>query len=179
MSEEMELINRAQEILREMARGVNPFTKERIEETNFVMNPKMIRCFMFCADMLDRAKRPDQNYNTQFIITAEQKERIIIHYDTISFTQFCKIVNNVINQSISKRVSAIKLTQSLKNLGILGEAIDNRSRKATITIPGSAQYGFATVRKSFEGKEYDQVVANRQGQKYLIDNLEMLMGERG
>lgn len=75
MNSEVELITRAQEILREIARGFNPLTKEKIDETNFVNNPKMIRCFMFCADMLDRAKKPAQNYNTQFIITQEQKTK--------------------------------------------------------------------------------------------------------
>jgi len=177
MHEELELINKAQEILREIARGVNPFTKERIEETNFVMNPKMIRCFMFCADQLEKAKKPPVNTNTQFIITKEQKNRIHIDYDTIGFTQFCKIVNNVIDQSISKRAHQNRITASLRTLGILGEERDYRGNIRTITIPSSAEYGFITVHKKVEDREYDQVMANRKGQKYLIDNLEMLMGE--
>jgi len=177
MNSEVELITKAQEILREISRGVNPLTKERIEETNFAINPKMIRCFMFCADMLEKAKRPPQNYNTQFIITQEQKRKIIIRYDTISITQFCKIVNNVIDQSISKRAFQNRIIQSLKTLGILGEVVDFRGHKISVTISNSAEYGFISVKKSFEGREYDQIVANRQGQKYLIDNLEMLMGE--
>ena len=69
------------------------------------------------------------------------------------------------------------LFNSLKTLGILGEAIDNAGRKSTITIPNSANFGFETERRTYNNQEYDQVVANRQGQKYLLDNLEMLMGE--
>lgn len=176
MYSEIELINRAQEILKEIAQGVNPLTKEKIEESNFVNNPKMIRCFMFCAEMLDRAKAPVKNTNTQFIITAKQKENINIPYDTIGFSNFAKIVNENIDQFISKKASAHKIILSLKNLGILGEVINENNKKVTITLPNSADYGFITVHKSFEEREYDQVMANRQGQKYLIDNLEMLMG---
>ncbi len=177
MNSEVELITRAQEILKEIARGINPFTKEQIEESNFVNNPKMIRCFMFCAEMLERAKRPTPNDNTQFIITKEQKERINIQYDTIGFTQFCKIVNSVIDQSISKRAFQNRITLSLRTLGILGEEVDYRGGKKSVTIPTSAEYGFITVHKSVDGREFDQILANRKGQKYLIDNLEMLMGE--
>lgn len=178
MNSEVELINKAQEILKEIARGINPFTKEKIEESNFVNNPKMIRCFMFCAEMLDRAKVPAKNTNTQFIITAEQKENIKIPYETIGFTNFTKIVNENIDQFISKKASAHKIILSLKNLGILGEITNDNNKKVTITLSNSAEYGFVTIHKNFEGREYDQVMANRQGQQYLIDNLEMLMGER-
>lgn len=177
MNEELELIKRAQEILREMASGVNPLTRERIEETNFVMNAKMIRCFMFCADMLERAKKSPNNCNTQFIITQEQKQRINIFYDTIGITQFCKIVNNVIDQSISRKAHANRIMQSLKTLGVLGEVLNYRGSKTTVTIPASAEYGFISVHKTVDGHEYDKIMATRQGQKYLIDNLETLMGE--
>lgn len=179
MNSELELISKAQEILKEMAQGINPFTKERIEETNFLNDPKMIRCLAFCADMLDRAKVPVNNTNTEFIITKEQKESIHIPYDTIGFTNFSRIVNEIIDQFISKKASAHKIILSLKNLGIIGELINEKGKKTTITLPNSADYGFVTVHKSFNGREYDQVMANRQGQRYLIDNLEMLMGERG
>lgn len=177
MNSQVELITKAQEILREIAQGINPFTKEAIEESNFVNNPKMIRCFIFCADMLDRAKVPPKNTNTDFIITKEQKEKILIPSDTIGFTQFTNIVNENIDQFISKKASPHKIIVSLKNLGILGEIVNDNNKKVTITLPNSEEYGFITVHKTFNGNEYDQVMANRKGQKYLIDNLEMLMGQ--
>lgn len=178
MNTEIELITKAQEILKEIARGINPLTKEKIEMDNFVNNPKMIRCFMFCAEMLEKAKLPTKNTNTQFIITDAQKEKINIEFDKVGLSVFVRRVNEVIDESISKRVSQPRITQSLKTLGILGESINEKGNKATITIPISADYGFETKRVISGDREYNQVVANRQGQKYLIDNLEMLMGER-
>ncbi|MFA7057237.1 MAG: hypothetical protein WC155_06730 [Candidatus Cloacimonadales bacterium] len=177
MYTDLELVKRAQQILREIAQGINPLTGEVIEETNFVNNPKMIRCFTFVADALERVNTPAKNYNTQFIITQEQKAQIELPFDTIGISKFAQAVNKVIDESISRRASANMLFNSLKTLGILGEAIDNAGRKSTITIPNSANFGFETERRVYNNQEYDQVVANRQGQKYLLDNLEMLMGE--
>lgn len=178
MNNEIELIARAQEILKEISQGINPLTKKKIEGDNFVNNPKMIRCFMFCADMLERAKVKPKNTNTIFLITKEQKEQINISFDTVGLKLFVRCVNEVIDESISRRASQAKITNSLKTLGILGERVTD-GHKSTITIPTSADYGFETKRVVFGEKKYDQVVANRKGQKYLIDNLEMLMGERG
>jgi len=178
MHQDIELIIRAQQILREIAQGINPFTGETIEESNFVKNPKMIRCFNFVADVLERTKSTVRNLNTQFIITKAQKEEIDIPFETIGITKFIQAVNQVINQSISKRASSKKIFDSLKTLGILGETVDRDGRKTTIVIPNSANYGFESVRRVSNDIEYEQVVANRKGQKYLIDNLEMLMGER-
>lgn len=178
MHQDIELIIRAQQILREIAQGINPFTGETIEESNFVNNPKMIRCFTFVADTLERAKKPEKNYNTQFIITKAQKEEIDIPFETVGITKFIQAVNQVINQSISKRANSKKIFDSLKTLGILGETVDRDGRKTTIVIPNSANYGFESIRGISNNIEYEQVVANRKGQKYLIDNLEKLMGER-
>jgi len=181
MNSEIELITRAQEILKEIAQGINPFTKEKIEESNFVNNPKMIRCFMFCAEMLELAKTQKKSRKASdlpFIITAEQKDRIIIELDTIGFTQFTRLVNEIIDQSISRKASPIKIINSLKTLGIIGEVIKDNGKKETTVLPNSEDYGFISVHRNMYGKEFDQVMANRQGQKYLIDNLEMLMGER-
>ncbi len=177
MHKDIELVTRAQEILREIARGINPLTKEKIEESNFVNNPKMIRCFIFCAEQLEKAKVLPKNTNPHFIITPQQKANIIINSETIGFAQFARLVNEVIDESISKKASARTIIQSLKTLGILGEFINSRNKKETTVLANSADYGFVSVHREMNGREFDQVMANRQGQKYLLDNLEMLMGE--
>lgn len=177
MHKDIELVTRAQEILREIARGINPLTKEKIEESNFVNNPKMIRCFMFCAEQLEKAKVLPKNTNPHFIITPQQKANIKIDSETIGFAQFAKLVNEVIDESVSKKASAHTIIQSLKTLGVLGEFINSRNRKETTVLANSADYGFITVHRELNGREFDQVVANKKGQRYLIDNIEMLMGE--
>ena len=146
MYRDIELIIRAQQILREIAQGINPLTGETIEENNFVNNPKMIRCFTFVADALERAKKPEKNLNTQFIITKEQKEAIDIPFETIGISKFTQAVNKEINQSISKKAHSKKIFDSLKTLGILGETVNRDGRKTTIVIPNSANYGFESIR---------------------------------
>ena len=44
-----------------------------------------------------------------------------------------------------------------------------------MTNSKSKDYGFETVTKSFNGNEYDMVVMNDTGKRYLLEHLEEIM----
>ncbi len=84
-------------------------------------------------------------------------------------------MNLCLNPEGSKRLTGVELNKRLKKLGILAEESTEGGKTRTITNERSAQYGFEMGRKSYNGIEYDMVLINDAGKKYLLENLETIM----
>ncbi len=171
MYTENELITKAQLVLEKLSKGVNPLTGESIDSNNFILDPKLQRCFKFVIERLDNA-RPAPN---EFNITDQQKQQIDITEETIGFSKFASKVNQFIDTDVSKKVSSARLLSGLKKMGVLGDKISSKGGRITITTPQSEDYGFITIHVTQETREYDQVVATKKGQQYIIDNLEKII----
>jgi hypothetical protein len=175
---EVEKIQKAKEIMHKVARGVNPLSGEQILDDGLLKDAEMVRCFSFVSDVLDNIAKG--NYKNRgnalrFVIKPEQKSRIILPEGEIGVTKFSKCVNLCIDQVESKKLTGVELNKRLKKLGVLAEESTVDGKMRTITNEKSIQFGFEMVKKSFNGVEYDMVLINDIGKKYLIENLEVIM----
>lgn len=76
----------------------------------------------------------------------------------------------------SKRLTGVEINKRLKAMGILSEETTETGKTRTVINDNSINYGFESQRKSYNGVEYDMVVINDKGKKYLLDNIEVIMG---
>ncbi|MGE5629831.1 MAG: hypothetical protein ACM3TR_01900 [Caulobacteraceae bacterium] len=67
------------------------------------------------------------------------------------------------------------MNKKLKMLGILGEEIGEGGKKKTVVNANSASYGLESEKRVFNGVEYEAVVINDKGKKYLLENIEAIM----
>ena len=178
---EIEKIEKAKIILEKIAKGVNPITGEQIEEDSFLNDARMIRCFYFVAEVLGNVKdgvyRSKKNKMTEFIITPEQKEMVEFPPGRIGVNEFSKCINRCIDINISKKLTGVELNKRLKKLGILSEESTQDGKTRTIINEKSIEYGFESERRSYNGNDYDMVVINDNGKKYLSENIESIMSE--
>lgn len=172
-------LEEAKTILENMAKGINPISGERIEEGSFLNNAQIIRCIYHVVEVLNIVKNGSFNSKKtrEFIITQEQKKMVTFPLEKIGMAKFSTCINNVLDLHISKKVTAIRLNKGLKKLEILSEEKTQDGKKRTITNENSEQYGFESERRSHNGKEYDMVLINNNGKKYLLENIELLMRE--
>jgi hypothetical protein len=175
---EVEKIQKAKEIIHKVANGVNPFSGEQILNDGLLKDAEMVRCFCFVSDVLDDIARG--NYKNRrnalgFVITPEQKYKIVLPEGKIGVNGFSKCINLCINQVESKRLTGVEINKRLKKMGILAEESTEEGKTRTITNEKSIQYGFEMVKKNFNGVEYDMVLINDIGKKYLLENLEVIM----
>jgi hypothetical protein len=179
MVSELEKMEKAKAVLMKIAKGVDPLTGEQIKEDSFLNNPKIIRCFYFVTEILDNvinAAYSKSSKSTCFIITPEQKSRVTFPEGKIGVNEFSRYVNMCIDLNVSKRLTGVEINRRLKKMGVLSEKVNPATGKMrTITNDSSINYGFETLKKSFNGVEYDMVVMNDEGKKYLLDNIEDIM----
>ena len=174
MHADKEKIIKAIKILHKMADGLNPVTGEKLPEGCFLHDPRMIRCLFFVQDVLDQvAKRGlTSPGKKEFSITAEEKERIELPESLIRVNAFARCDNNVIDINKSRKITGVEINKHLKKMGILSEEILEDGRKRTTVNDNSKQYGIETVRKIYNGVEYDMVCFNDIGKRFLLDLLE-------
>ena len=178
MLNDIEKIEKAKIILQKIAGGTNPISGEPIEGDNFLNDPRIIRCFYYVAEVLDNVVQGNymKNRISDFQITEEQKSQVIFIEGNIGVNQIAKCINQLINPLVSKRVSGVAINNGLKRMGILSETIDNEGKKRTTINENSADYGFQLERRNYNGNEYDMVVIDDRGKKYILDNIEEIMG---
>lgn len=178
MIDDREKLIRAKEIILKMANGINPVNNQPIDEGNFMNDPRMIRCMFYVANSLEKLINGEKivvSKPSEFIITPEQKSMVQFPDEKIGVNEFSRCINSVIDRTKSKCLTGVELNKNLKKIGILSEKENEQGRKTTVTNEKSFEYGFETVRASFNGKEYDKVVINEKGKKFLLDNLEKIM----
>jgi len=180
MGLEKEKLDKASEILRKMANGINPLNGEPLAEGSFLHDPRMIRCMYFIQEVLNRAidgqLKTSANKLGAFVITAEEKLRVELPQGRIGVNEFAKCVNRVIDLNNSKKVSGLELNKRLKKMGVLEEEMLADGKTRTVAGAKSQEYGIETEKRNYNGNEYEMILFNDLGKKYLLDNLEVIMG---
>jgi hypothetical protein len=178
MELEKEKLVKAKYIINKIAAGVNPVNGSPIEKDHFLREPKIIGCLAFVDDVLQQViegqvrigKAPEE-----FRITSDQKSNVELPGGKIGVNEFAKCVNQVIDLNQSKKLTGVELNKQLKKMGILTEKILEDGKTRTIAAGKSSDYGIDMEMRSFNGREYEMVVFNEKGQKFLLDNLEKIM----
>lgn len=170
-------IEEAKKIIENIAKGINPINGEPITERSFFNDARVIRCFYYVVEILNNVKNGFYNSKgvKQFKITPEQKDIIKFPSEKIGVNEFSKCINKVLDLNISKKVTGVELNKKLKYLGILGEEKSHDGKMRTITNEKSKEYGFESEKRSYNGIDYNKVVINDYGKKYLLENIEFLM----
>ena len=181
MGVEKEKLVKAKEVLRKMANGINPLTGEQLEEGSFLHDPRMIRCLYFVQDILNRAMdgelRAAQSKLETFVITVDEKRRVELPHGRIGVNEFAKCVNRVIDLNKSKKLSGMELKKRLKMMEALREEVMADGKKRTVPGAKSREYGIEMEKRNYNGNEYEMILFNDAGKKYLLENLEVIMGD--
>lgn len=177
MYTERDKLIKAKEILLKMANGINPVNGENISKDSFLHDPRLIRCLFYISQIIDKNinGRIDAPKPEKFIITSEEKSKVEFPAYNIGMNEFAKSINNVLNLYESKRITGLEVNKRLRAMGILSGKITEKGSIHTITNDKSKDYGFEMVRASYNGREYDKIVVNDIGKKYLLDNIEKIM----
>lgn len=175
---ELERVEKAKEVIEKIAKGVDPLSGTQIHHDSILNDAKMVRCFYDVSEVLENVIKG--NYSRRykqldFIITAEQKSRVVFSEGKIGVNEFSRCVNQCLNLNESRRLTGVELNKKLRKLGILAEARSEEGKIRTTTNDTSSQYGFELEKKKYNGEEYDKLVINDEGKKYLLDNLENIM----
>jgi hypothetical protein len=176
---EREKLAKAKEIVQKMAGGINPLNGAQIENDNVLNDPKMVRCLYFIQDVLEMAidgrLRTSADAPADFVVTPSEIDRIQLPPGKIGVNEFAKCVNKVIDLNRSKKLTGMEINRRLKKMGALGEKVLDDGKKRTAMNERSHDFGIESEKRNFNGNDYEMILFNARGKKFLLDNLEKIL----
>ncbi|MFJ7728430.1 hypothetical protein ACIQXV_20055 [Neobacillus sp. NPDC097160] len=176
MKHDYEKLDESKKILYKIAHGIDPITNAPIKNESFINDPRVIRSLFFLVDYIDAelAKIP-RSKKGDFFITKEQKSHVKFPSGEIGINDCAKAINDVIDIRLVKRISGTMINKQLKKMGILNEVKTEDGKIRTITNEKSEGYGIISRIRFFDNRQYEQVLFNDLGKKFLIENLEKIL----
>ncbi|MEA5114909.1 MAG: hypothetical protein VB050_12875 [Geobacteraceae bacterium] len=183
MIQERDKIAKAKEMVQKMAGGTNPLDGQPLEDDCFLHDPRMVRCLHFVQEVLRKALeepyRTGQRKPAVFAISGEEKKRIQLPKGKIGINEFARCVNEVIDTGKSRKLTGIEINRQLKKMGVLGEQILDDGKTRTVVGAESSGYGIESEKRNQNGNEYEMVLFNEDGKRYLLENIETIMAYTG
>lgn len=177
MSLDLDKLKKAKVVLQKIGQGVNPLDGEPIAGESFLQDPRIIRCLFFVTEVLDLVVDGTLQMKSDgrpFAITAEERDRIRLPEGEIGITQFTKCVNEALGP-MSRKLTGIEMNKHLRALGLLVEVLESDGKKRTTATPNAANYGIRAERRDYNGAEYEKVIYDGTGQRFLLENLERIL----
>jgi hypothetical protein len=176
MNIDFERLDESRKLLRMIANGIDPVNDVPISNESFLNDPKVIRSIFFLVDYIESemVKIP-RTKRRGFFISKDQKSKVKFPDGDLGINDIANAINEVIDTRLVKRLSGMVINKQLKKIGILSEEKTDDGRKRTITNEKSEGYGIFSKVRYFDNRQYEQVVFNDIGKKFILDNLEKIL----
>lgn len=177
MDIDINLVSHAKKYIDDLAKGINPFSKEEINENDIVNNIKISRCLFYVSDILEqvidnggvgnkKAIKPKLDEIDTAMIPLEQ-----FNYSSepVSITVITRKINDLIPDNMKKlRVTAI--TNWLTDINLLQiVTIDGKNYKQPTA--NATEFGITMERREGMYGIYDAVLYNDNAQHFIVDNI--------
>lgn len=177
MSEKTVTMKEARETINHLVQGVDPYSGEILENVTFLHDPRMIRCFAVMSDVLTQCiEGKNANYaKAPFKLSDEMIESVTFPEGEYGVMKIVNAINNQIDTTRMKRLSAFAFNKKLIETGVLSYAEDEGSKKAVVN-KSSNKVGITSVKALFNNEEYDKVIYTDKAKEFVKDNLKVWFG---
>ena len=179
---ELEKINRAKIYIEKLSNGIDPITNNKLPDDNVLNNERLSRCFFYVADILQQVvenggevgKKPESQ-KLPFEITNEQIRKIPLSNVPIPVTAVCDNINSVIDCTVFKKISAVKVTEWLAEKGFLQNIAE--SKRKTLTEK-SVLLGITQEERisPYDNKPYIMNLYGKDAQQFIIEHIRDIIG---
>ena len=179
MVDEKRKMIRAREIIDTISEGYDPISGEEIDYSSFLHDPRMIRCLQYISEVLsenisgETIKAKPQEVD--FYITDIEAKRITFPEGELGISSICAKINEQIELGARKKLTAVKVNNQLKKMGILATEQDSHGKNKTIATPKANKYGIKHVMIKFGELEYPKVVYDEVGKQFLLVKLQEIL----
>lgn len=172
---ELKKLLRAREIVRDIVDGNNPFTNTKLEPDSIMSEEKMKNFYIYLDQLIDmnieKARKKKKQSKVKFAISQERLNSLKFREDNISITDFCKAVNMLIDKNLMKPLNRKTIVNRLKKLEILVIVETDEGNKRTVLGEKAPELGIHTRIVTYGNRSYEQIIYDKRGQKFLIENL--------
>ncbi len=178
---ELEKIAYAKSFIDKLANGINPLDDSPVAEYDVVNNVRLKKCFSFVSDVL---RQVIENGGTApkaggkkapFSLTPEQLSRFEFSNLPIPVTEIARRINALVDADAKEKLSYNYITSWLVSIGALAVEFDADGTKHKVPTEYGKRLGISPETRTWEQREYQAVVYNRDAQAFIIDNMNAIL----
>jgi hypothetical protein len=179
MDFDIKLVNHAKDYIDDLAKGINPLTKEPVNDNEIINNVKISRCLFYVSDILGevisnggvgrQSKPKKEDFNLE-----------IIPLDRIVTTPIPNPISSLTNQINAlkpenmKRLYATAITNWLVDIGLL-EVIQINNKTYRNPTSEGLKYGITQEQRMGANGAYYINLYNEGAQRFILDNLQTVI----
>ncbi len=175
MDIDIKLVSHAKDYLDELARGINPITKEEVEENDAVNNIKISRCLLYVSDILEAVienggiGKPPKKKTVPFDLGMLDLSHFEFSSRPIPISAISQGINELKPEDM-KKLKTTALTNWLVDLGMLSIVqINGKNHKRP--TPNGEGMGITLEQKEGQYGTYFVVLYDENAQHFIVDNL--------
>lgn len=182
--EELEVLHRAKNYMDKLANGINPLNDQAVEEDDVVNNVRLSRCFFYVSDILRQVienggcVQKTRKKRSAFSVSGETLGAFEYSDEPISITHVVGRINNLINHNDMKTLSYKVVSNWLKEMGLLEDAVGRYGNARTCPTELGREIGISIEKRSGSKGEYFATYYNRNAQEFIINHLQVIIGQK-
>lgn len=176
---DIQLVAHAKEYIDDLAKGINPLTKEETNENDIVNQVKISRCLFFVSEVLGevianggtapkKRERP-----VPFSPDALDLEQFDFSDDPISLTEVSRRINDLKPENMQK-IKVTSLSEWLVDLQLLETVVSGDKSRKRPTLRGF-ELGITEVERHTQNGSFKTVAYTRAAQRFILDNLSAIV----
>lgn len=171
---DISLVSHAKDYIDDLARGINPLTKEAVDENDVINNVKISRCLFYVSDVLDEVMKngvaPAKKVKkVDFSLEALDLNKIKITEEPISVSVIVKNINEIKSENMTA-LKTTAVTNWLVDINMLSVVqINGKNHKRP--TKNAEEIGIFMQEKQGQYGTYLAVLYPESAQKFIIDNL--------
>ena len=177
MDIDIKLTAHAKDYIDDLARGVNPFTKENVADEDIINNVKISRCLFYVSDILGEvisngginAKRAPKPKQDPFELEKLDLDNFTYLIQPISVSVIANKINELKPENM-KKLKATAITNWLVDINMLSIVQVNGKNHKRPTANGE-EIGITLEQRDGQFGPYYVVLYNENAQHFIIDNI--------
>ena len=179
MEIDIKTVQHAKDYLDDLARGINPLTKETVEDGDVINNIKISRCLLYVSDVLGEVvenggiNKKRKKSLEHFDIQKLDLNNFNYFAEPVSISVFAKRLNDLVPETM-KKLKVTAITNWLVDVEMLSIVQVNGKNHKRVTKNGES-IGITMEQRNGQYGPYYAVLYNESAQRFIIDNINSIV----
>lgn len=180
---ELDTMKRAKMYMDKLAQGIDPISGQEIPEDSVLNQVRLARCFFYVSGVLDQVignggQVGSKPKRVEFSLTPEQYASLQVSAYPVRISEFAELLHRAADNPEMRKPSTTVITNWLLEKGFLVKESGPDGKPRRVPTEQGRRIGMRTETRQGQYGEYTAVYYSTEAQRFLVDHLREILGEK-